>query len=212
MPRIDLTFSHFEQIIRNGYSLDVIFLLKLVQKEKCNIRELCEGKPKMAALYQMMVRKQLISEDCKLMLEGTNLLDYLMTDEEEPLEVVPLQLKDEDFEAWWTAFPGTDAFTHKGKHFTGSRGLKRSKQDCKVYLNKIVKEKEYTVTELIEAMKLDVYMKMEDSIKSGSNKLSFLQNSLTYLSQRSYEPFMELVRKGERAKMDSQKPIKDIDI
>lgn len=211
MPRIDLTFSHFEQIVRNGYTLDMIFLLKLVQKEKCNIRLLCEGKPKLAALYQGMIRKHLITEDCKLMVEGKNLLDFIASDDSVDLEKTAVIVKDDEFEKWWAAFPGTDAFTHKGKKFAGSRGLKRSKDDCRLVINKILKEEEYTMDELVEALKLDVYMKMEASLKAETNKLSYMQNSLTYLNQRSFEPFIELVRQGSKPKEET-KPIKDIDI
>jgi len=34
------------------------------------------------------------------------------------------------------------------------------------------------------------------SVKTGNNKLSYMQNSLTYLNQRSYEPFIELMNEG----------------
>ena len=41
---------------------------------------------------------------------------------------------------------------------------------------------------------------MTQSIKTGQNKLSFMQNSMTYLNQFTYESFIELVRKGNKVK------------
>jgi hypothetical protein len=41
-----------------------------------------------------------------------------------------------------------------------------------------------------------VLQKKENSVKQRSNKLTYLQNSATYLNQRSYEPFIELIKEG----------------
>jgi hypothetical protein len=38
-----------------------------------------------------------------------------------------------------------------------------------------------------------------------------MQNSLTYLNQRSFEPFIELIREGKTIK-ESAEPIKGMDI
>ena len=45
-------------------------------------------------------------------------------------------------------------------------------------------------------MEYDVLNKKENSVKAGENKLKYLQNSLTYLTQRSYEPYIEIVKEG----------------
>ena len=36
------------------------------------------------------------------------------------------------------------------------------------------------------------------SVKLSTNKLTYMQNSLTYLNQRSYEPFIELIKEGAK--------------
>ena len=38
--------------------------------------------------------------------------------------------------------------------------------------------------------------KKDNSVKTGVNKMTFMQNSLTYLNQRTFEPFIELIKEG----------------
>lgn len=51
---------------------------------------------------------------------------------------------------------------------------------------------------MISALEYEVLQKKENSIKTKTNKLSFMQNSLTYLNQCTFEPFIELVREGHK--------------
>jgi hypothetical protein len=118
---------------------------------------------------------------------------------------------DDEFERWWKAYPGTDTFTHAGKKFRGTRAMRVRKDECKLKFNKILGEGEYTVHELIKALELEVNQKKENSVKSGTNRMTFMQNSLTYLNQRTFEVFIELIKEGHVAE-ESQAPIKDVDI
>ncbi len=77
---------------------------------------------------------------------------------------------------------------------------------------KIIIEGDYTAEELIEALKYDVVQKKEASFKTGNNKLSYMQNSLTYLNQRSFEPFIELIKKGIRDDAIDDEPIRSVEI
>lgn len=212
MARLDLTFSHFEQLMKKGYSLDTIFLLKIIQKEKCNIKEMCAEDPKLSALYQGLVRKGLISEDCKIMLEGKSILDFLSTPIEDSATLTKKKpIEDDRFNIWWNAYPGTDTFTHKEMDFSGSRSLRAGKEDCKLKLNKILEEGEYTLEQMVEALKFDVLQKKENSVKTKANKLTYMQNSLTYLNQRSFEPFIELIKEGQQI-VESSKQVNSTDI
>jgi CRISPR/Cas system CSM-associated protein Csm2 small subunit len=56
-------------------------------------------------------------------------------------------------------------------------------------------EGDYTAQQLIEALKYEILQKKEASSKTSVNKLAYMQNSLTYLNQRTFEPFMELLDK-----------------
>ena len=188
-----LTFSHFEKMHNAGYNLDYVFLLMLIESGQ-DIKDLCES-PRMRALYQGLYRKGLITEEGKITITGKELLSYtnegIVVDKKVKKAKATL-----DFEAWWKAYPGTDTFVHKGNNFTGSRSLRTKKDDCKIKFDKILEEGEYTVEEMIAALQYEVLQKKENSVKQKANKLTFMQNSLTYLNQRTFEPFIELVREG----------------
>lgn len=193
---LKLTPYHFEELIKKSYSLDLIFLLKLIE-EQYDISSLCENSMKIAALHQSLVRKGLITEtEDKLTTIGRELLQFMESKEE--TKIVKKKPATSDFEDWWKAYPGTDTFTHSGKKFTGNRGLRQNKDECRLKFDKILLEGEYTPADLIAALKFDVEQKKENSVKLGTNKLTYMQNSLTYLNQRSYEPFIELIKEGAK--------------
>jgi hypothetical protein len=160
---------------------------------------MCAEDTKLSALYQGLIRKGLISEDCKIMVEGKNILEFLSTPIQDSATLTKRKpIEDDRFNLWWNAYPGTDTFTHKGIDFLGSRTLRAGKEDCKLKLNKILEEGEYTLEEMVEALKFDVLQKKENSVKTKVNRLTYMQNSLTYLNQRSFEPFIELVKEGKK--------------
>ena len=194
MIKFKLTPSHFEQLIKQSYSLDHIYLLKLIEAS-VDIQSMVDGSMKIAGLYQSLVRKGLVSDVTQeITLLGRELLTF--ADTEEKKQIVKMKPLTSDFDMWWNAFPSTDNFEHRGRKFTGSRGLKRSRDDCRIKFNKILAEGEYTAKLITDATALDVFLKKEASFKNNENRLSYLQNSLTYLVQRSFEPFIEMVQTG----------------
>ena len=192
--KFNLTSYHFRELIVKGYSLDQIFLLKTIH-EQIDLTELVSGSEKIAALYQSLKRKGLITEaGDKITTMGTELLVFM--DSKDPGKIVKQKVSTSVFEQWWALFPGTDTFSYKGKSFTGSRSMRTGKEACRLRFDKILLEGEYTANDLIEALRLDIQQKKDASIEQGKNKMSFMQNSLTYLNQRSYEPFIELIKQG----------------
>lgn len=191
---LQLTHYHFEEIIKAGYNLDMIYFLKLAD-EGIDVSALC-GDVKMQMICQSVRRKGLLSEDFKVTLIGKSIIGFL-DDEGEPEAKLNKKVVETDtFDAWWKAYPGTDTFTHKGQNFTGSRSMRMKKDDCKAKLISILEEGEYTIEEMIAALEFEVLQKKENSVKSKTNKLTFMQNSLTYLNQRTFESFIELVKQG----------------
>lgn len=188
---MNITSEQFKVLISKGYSLDVLFILKMIDEGQ-DISSLIENK-KIELLYHTLVRKGLITEDNKVTLEGRSLLGFLSTSEVVIQKRKPVA--DDGFTKWWSTYPGTDTFTHKGRTFSGTRGLRVKKDDCKLLLTKIVGEGEYTIDELVKALDIEVTQKKDNSVKTGTNKLTYMQNSLTYLNQRTFEPFIELARK-----------------
>ena len=108
------------------------------------------------------------------------------------------------FEAWWKAYPGTDTFTYKGESFTGTRGLRVNKEECKIKFDKILGEGEYKADDMLAALQFDVTQKKENSVKAKANKLTYMQNSLSYLNQRAFEPFIELIKEGNKIEEASE--------
>jgi len=193
---LSLEFYHFSELYKNGYTLDMVFLLKLAE-EDVDIKLLCAESPKLGALYQGIYRKGLLTEDNKLTLAGKAVLE-LLNKKEENVVLKKKSVVEDDFNIWWKTFPGTDTFVHNGVSFAGTRSLRAKKDECKLKLNKILAEGEYTIEELVQAIEYEVLQKKENSVKTSTNKLSYMQNSLTYLNQRTFEPFIELVREGHK--------------
>lgn len=206
---LKVTPYHFEELIKKSYSLDLIFLLKLIE-EQFDIQPLCNNSMKIAALHQSLVRKGLITEtEDKLTTLGIDLLQFIKS--EESTKIVKKKPATTEFEEWWKEYPGTDTFVYKGKKFTGSRSLRRDKDECRLRFDKILLEGEYTATQLIEALKFDVLQKKENSVKTGTNRLAYMQSSNTYLNQRSYEPFIELIKEGAKIE-EAPKVVEGTDI
>jgi hypothetical protein len=190
-----VTAYHFEELLKEGFTLDMVFLLKLAD-EDYNVKLLCESTPKLQALCQTIYRKGLVSDNYKVTVIGKKLLEF-MDSRAKTSKIVKKTQTFAEFDRWWKTYPGTDIFTYKGKNFTGSRTLRVQKDECQAKLDKILAENEYTIDELIAALEYEVLQKKENSVKTGTNRLAFMQGTVTYLTQRSFEPFIELIREGK---------------
>jgi hypothetical protein len=206
---IKVTPYHFEQLLKDGYTLDMIFLLKLIDEE-FDIKTLAEGGAKTDMICQTLRRKGLVSEQFKITVLSRNLLEF-MNSRAKTSKIVKKTQTFAEFERWWSAFPGTDIFTHKGKSFSGGRTLRVYKDDCQVKLDAILAEGEHTIDQLIAALEYEVVQKKENSFKTGTNRLTYMQGSLTYLNQRSFQNYIELINQGVVIK-EADEPIKGMDI
>jgi hypothetical protein len=208
--KLSVTPQQFEELIKKGYNLDVIFLLKLID-EQYDVSPLCEGSMKIDSVYQSLIRKGLITKtDEKLTTIGKDLLVFL--DTKMDAKIIRRKPATTDFEEWWKAYPGTDSFEHKGKTFKGTRALRLHKDDCRLKFDKILIEGEYTAAQLIAALNFEVTQKKETSVTENANRLKFMQGSSVYLNQRSFEPFIELIRDGATVTEAKLKPIGGTDI
>jgi len=203
---IKMTFSHFEELLKSGFTLDMLFFIMLVENG-ADVDSLCEA-PKLKMLHQTVRRKGLLSDTNKVTILGKQLFEFL---NEEEVKMPKKKKTDSDFDKWWGVYPGTDTFTYKSQSFTGTRSMRAKKEECKVKFNSILAEGDYTANELLVALEYEILQKKENSIKTKTNRLTFMQNSLTYLNQRSFESFIELIREGKTIK-ESAEPIKGMDI
>jgi len=165
---------------------------------------LSEESAKISSLIQTVNRKGLVSDAGQLTLEGKVLLAFLST--EEGIKLVRNKPVEDHFIEWWKSYRSNDIILLKEKTgnindksvlFSGSRGLKVNKEDCRIKFNKILSEGEYTAEDLIRALKYEIDLKIQKSIKEGQNKLSYMQNSLTYLNQRTFENFVEISKNNQ---------------
>jgi hypothetical protein len=150
---------------------------------------------KVKAWKQTLLRKGYISEKNTITEQGLELLKIISEDKpvliSKAVEKI-VDKKEDDFERWWKEFPANDIFVHQGVKFNGSRSLRSDKPKCKIYFSRILAEGEYTCDDLIRALRYEVKLKKELSLKSKENKLSYLSASSAYLNQRKFEAFIEI--------------------
>jgi hypothetical protein len=200
MGRLKFDINNLEEIITRGFSMDQIIILTWIQEE--TILDISSRGVKIQALYQSLIRKGLIDKD-KLTSLGEDLLMYFKT--KDPTKLIKKRIpvekhidKSSDFDKWWSTWPKNDSFDYKEMHFEGDRGFKVNENMCRVKFAEILSEGDYTAEDLINTLKFDVLKKKEASIRERTNKLKFLQNSLTYLNQRTYNAYIEDVKAGAK--------------
>lgn len=202
MIQITISPEQFRELYGKGYTLDMIYILKMFEAKVCTTSH-----PKIDALEETLKRKGLLDEKENITEKGNELLSFL-TSEKKVLKTKKVKSDSDDpFLKWWSTYPSTDTFEYKNKKFKGTRALKTKKDECKAKIIKLLASGEFTIDELVEALKLEIYQKAENSIKTGINKMSYFQNSLTYLNQGTYEPFVDLVRKGHKVEEDKNQSV-----
>lgn len=192
--KLDITPDHFRELITKSYSLDIVYLLGLIN-EGLDVAPLLDSSHKIKAIYGSLIRKQLITDEQKLTKEAIDILDFIS--KKRNTKILKKKPDVSEFDEWWEMFPSTDIFSFGGKKFNGTRSLKSNKEKCRLEFNKILGEGVFTKDDVIRGTRFDVELKMSNSLKSGSNKLTFLQNSHTYLYNRSFAPFVKLSAEGQ---------------
>jgi hypothetical protein len=130
--------------------------------------------------------------DQKITPKGKEFLEALLQQPSEIIVKKTAPIDNSQFEEFWDMFPRNDTFEYKGKKFQGSRALRTGKKDemrAKYY--KILAEGVYTHSQILNALNSEISQKKENSFKSNSNKLSFLNAMPAYLNQRIFESFIE---------------------
>lgn len=206
--KIQISPHHFLELSKKAYSLDMLYMLQLIEADY-DVQDLCTQSARVKNVYQGLSRKGLITEKGDVSLYGKEIIAF--SEKTEEIKLAKKVKVDDVFNEWWKAYPGTDTFVYGGRRFSGSRSLRVGKAKCLEKFNAILGEGEFSPKQLIESLKFDVLQKKEASIKQRANKITYMQNSLTYLNQRSYEPFIELINEGVRVKPASKKS-KEIDI
>lgn len=189
----NVTIEGFKDLQEAGLDMNTLFILECFS-EGTDITKHIQSS-KIEAWKQNLIRNDYISDGFILTKKGTEVLSSLKRGR---LPAQEAKIKEQEaksaFDIWWAAYPPTDNFIHEGKRFSGSRGFRVKKDECKKKFLKIVESGEHTAEEMVEALKVEVSMKKEASIRDGANKLSYMNNSLTYLNQCVYENFIDIAK------------------
>lgn len=185
----NLTIEGFKQLQTYGIDLNHLFILECLSEGTDVANHTSSSK--VEAWKQNLYRKSLITENGEVTILGKELLTTLSSNGS-PREVVQrIRNKgDDDFEMWWKFYPTTDMFEWKGRKFDGSRGLRQRKEECRKKFNEILLEGEHSAEDLSRALMREIRLKKEQSLKDNENKMKYMQNSATYLNQRTYENFI----------------------
>lgn len=142
----------------------------------------------------------------KLTAEGEKLLEIIKTDTNVKTELKKVKDKYNDqFIEWWNTYPPGDAWVYGAKTWEGTRSFRTKKENCESlylsYLKEGVKHED-----LIRALKYEVAKKKAESIRSSTNKMTYITNTHSYLLNRLYEGFIEMANL-ENWTEDSKKPV-----
>ena len=180
-----------EEVMAIGIDLNHVYLLDSIDKG-LNINK----NAKINGWLQTLVRhgyldnNHIISDTAKVLL--TDLRTGKKNIAKERLAVVEQQM--DGFDLWWEAYPKNDVFEYKGKKFSGGRGLRIKKPECKKKFEAIVFSGKFTAQELVDALVYEVNQKKEESLKSGVNKLSYMKATEAYLNSGMYENFIDVAK------------------
>lgn len=196
----NLSPEGYNELLVIGVTLDQLYILEHYKKG-IDLSDILNSS-RFQANKQTLIRRSYLNMDNTVTSTGAGLLEGLK--KSAPLEETMNEAHTEakiGFAEWWAAYPATDIFEHKGKAFKGTRAIRVKKPDCHKKFDAIIAEGQYTVEEMIRALKYDVFLKKEDALRTGRNELRYMPNTLTYLNQRNFEVFIE-PSKGFKAQDD----------
>lgn len=191
----NLTIEGFWQLQTNGIDLNNLFVLECLN-QGTDIEKHVKGSSKIKAWKQNLYRKSLVTEKGEVTVLGKELLASLISSNPSPREVIKkvTSSTDDAFEKWWKEYPSTDTLNYLNKSFPGSRGLRQKKEECRKKFGEILLEGNYTPDDMIAALKVELMMKMNQSVRDNENKMKYMQNTLTYLNQKTFENFVDLAK------------------
>lgn len=146
------------------------------------------GSKRIEAIYNTMIRKGLLTNENKITAIGAEILSFISKKTNRKFDKPKVETG--DFDKWWKVFPSNDKFEVGGKKFGPTRSFKTLKDECRLMFNKMVLDKEFTAQEIIDATLYDVNLKKKRSYTKNSNQLKYLQNSATYLRQKTFMGFV----------------------
>jgi len=202
-----LTIEQFAQVIELGVPLEALFVMECIiqgTNPALHIKS-----QRLGGITQLLTRKNYLSKEGTITPLGKKFYDTLRCGGME-LEIAVKEIKDQSnssFEVWWKVFPATDGFEYRGQKFEKTRALRTGESVCRILFEKNSTTTAYTAEQIIEATKAHLELVKRQSIKTGTNKMSFINNSQTYLRNRIYEAFMGEKTESDKTEVTGYSPI-----
>lgn len=179
------------RILSEGLDFNLIFALE--SEALCsNIDNVNTGK--FGNWRETLIRKQFLTKEGKLSTKGAALLEDLGGMTGGMSTYTPAV---DLFSVWWNTYPPTAAFTHKGRTFESEQVKRIKKMECRKYWDEILLEGEFTAEQIIQGTKNHFEVAMDESVRKGENRVQFINNSLIYIREKLFAPFIER-KKGSR--------------
>ncbi len=176
-------------------SISHLYLIELAYHEQYNKIDSISDILKIKGYLQTLERKGYMTDEYKLTQEGKELYEKIAGSSKD-IDYIPKPVnktKEQLFEEWWAEFPKTTHWISNGRTFQGDRGLKIKKQACRDKYVKILGEG-FDHMELVKALKYEVKVKKEMSIKQNVNKMEYMKNTESYLNSRVFENFIDAAK------------------
>ena len=192
---VNINLQAYREMTEMSLSISHIYLIEMSYHEQYDKIESISDILKVKGYLQTLVRKDYITEENKITERGKELYDKLVA-ESKNMSYIPKptnKTKEQLFEEWWAEYPKTTHWVSGGRTFFGDRGLKIKKQACREKYIKILSEG-FDHMDLVKALKYEIKLKKEMSVKQGVNKLEFMKNTESYLNARVFENFIEAAK------------------
>lgn len=186
-PLFRFNEASIKEMFDAGIDVNCLFILEVIAKE-ISLGEMFK-EPKVQNWIQTLIRKQLLTKEGKVSTIGTALLQRLTGGK------VEKHVPEEDmFEVWWRVYPATGSFEWKGQSFPSTQNKRVKKKECRKVWEEILLE--YTPEEVIQGTANHFHLAMDLSVKNRKNEVHFISNSLTYLGNRLFVPYIGERKKG----------------
>lgn len=144
---------------------------------------------RLGAFIATLERKGLTANG-KITDEGREFYSSILNMEEEII-LKKVENKNDEWKVFLSFYPPNNNFIWRGKHFEGERGIRKNSKDGEGIFTKILNSKEYTCEDLCRAVVAEAIGKMQESYKSGENKMRYFINTESWLRQKQYENWID---------------------
>lgn len=148
-----------------------------------------------------------IDGDVDITIDGSELYERLidLANGKEAVISNSKSKRTEDFDEWWASYPSTGTWvSHDGRRFESSRSLRSgSKEDNRRLYTAILNEGKYNHQDMMRVLLYEIEAKKKQSLITGNNNLNYMQGSITYLRQRTFENFMEISKQDSSSVVDT---------